>query len=114
MDDSGSVVGELDGLFVGNGLQFHGLRIELRVGIQQSGYILPDGNALGIKQVGDDGSGVVRPLSPKSGGGAVGGSRDEALRDAQLRGVPAGGERLLQQLLRIFPLDAGLRVGAVP
>ena len=79
VDDRSAIVGQLDGLVVGYLVDFNRVREKLRVGVEETRHILPDGNAFGPKAVGQDGGAVVGAFATQGGGGRKVGIEDGEL-----------------------------------
>ena len=113
VDDRCAIVGKLNGFAVGYLAYFHCVVEVLRVCVEESRHIFPNGNALCPKAVGEDGGAVVRPLAAEGGGGA--GYRracDEALGDDDAI-VHRTSHLRLHGLFGGLPVDASLAEVAV-
>ena len=115
VDHTGPVIGQLDGLAVGNPLQFDRIRKNLRVGIEQTLHILPDGDALRMQRMGENGRAVIRTFAPQGDGELLGRAGNETLRQQQT--VKSVGIMILQMFLdmalRFHPINLTLTIMVV-
>ena len=84
MDDTGTVIGQFDGFVVGDLLYLDSVGEVFRVGVEESGYVFPNGHAFGIEAVGEDRGTVVAAFAAKGGCVAVGTTGYEALGDDEV------------------------------
>lgn len=81
VDDAGTIVGQLDGFVVGDLLYLDGVGKVFGVGVEEAGDVFPDGHAVGVEAVGQDGGAIVAAFTPEGGGVAVGTAGNETLGD---------------------------------
>jgi hypothetical protein len=95
VNDGSTVKGEFYGFTKRQFFNQGGVLEGLRISIEHSRYILPDGEAIGAKAVGEYSSGIIRSFSAQGGRTPVGITTNKALHHIHLRFLDGGGDTFL-------------------